>query len=724
MAGVRKALIVATDQYSDPKLTRLNAPAEDARALAEVLRDPDVGAYEVETILNKTRQEVEIAIARFFQAGARDDTLLVHFSCHGVKDLSGELYFATTDTRLDLLKVTGVASSVVKDAMEESRASLILCLVDCCYSGAFTKSTKAAATVDLTERLGGRGRAVITASTSLQLALDGQEEPSLFTHAVLEGLQSGEADRDLDGLVTLDEFYNYIHEKVTERNPDQTPVKSFDVQGEVYVARRGGPITTPAPLPRDLVDALASGDYWERVGVVSRLTDLLNAGHPGRALGARQALENLRDNDDSMKVRKEAADALEEAGPLVHTRVDIPVYTETPNEAVGTRSAPGPADVVKPVEIEPGTGAVGLVDPPRATDRVSTEAGTTAAGSGEATGGGGSSAQPAREDDPGRRFPRSRLPAAAALAVLLLIVGVWTVVKLAGDDGSEDNASPPRPPDVLAASELLVVLTNDVGTRQLVALDVNTPDKAPRKITLDQVYLPTISNDRKRLFYLFKDGEPHRVQVDGLQDESTLLKLAGRSECPRSNRPSESPDGRVALVCKDAFQNILGLFVADRDGTNLIHVVQDSTPLQGPTWKGEDEIVYVSAWNGPDEPRVLMSVAAEAGAVPEPIDGVASGWLADPDWAEPGVLFVRSTAKDKPGDVYLFNNQDSVDRLTTDARAQSPAWSPDGRYFAYLAPARQGSSHLSIWVQEATPGATAREIPVKGTPGPVAWGAR
>ena len=135
---------------------------------------------------------------------------------------------------------------MVKEAIDESRASLILCLVDCCYSGAFTKSTKAAATLDLTERLGGQGRAVITASTSLQLALDGKEEPSLFTRAVVEGLRSGEADRDLDGLVSLDEFYSFVHERVTAENPDQTPLKSFDVQGDVYVARRGGPVTTPA----------------------------------------------------------------------------------------------------------------------------------------------------------------------------------------------------------------------------------------------------------------------------------------------------------------------------------------------------------------------------------------------------------------------------------------------------------------------------------------------
>jgi len=343
MAGVRKALIVATDEYGDPKLTRLNAPAEDARALAEVLEDQAVGAFEVQTVLNQNCHDVEVAIATFFAAGARGDTLLVHFSCHGVKDISGELYFATRDTRLPLLKVTGVSSAMVKDAMESSRASLILCLVDCCYSGAFTKSTKAAATVDLTERLGGYGRAVITASTSLQLALDGEEEPSLFTHAVVEGLRSGDADRDLDGLVSLDEFYSYVHDRVTAQNPDQTPVKSFDVRGDVYVARRGGPITTPAPLPRELVETLATGEDWQRRGAVSKLADYASGDHPGRALAARLQLERVRDNDDSLKVRAAATSALEAAGET-ELMPEIPEYVDGGAEPPGDRSVEDDGD--------------------------------------------------------------------------------------------------------------------------------------------------------------------------------------------------------------------------------------------------------------------------------------------------------------------------------------------------------------------------------------------
>jgi uncharacterized caspase-like protein len=36
----------------------------------------------------------------------------------------------------------------------------------------------------------------------------------LFTGALVEGITSGEADRDQDGQVGLDELYDYIHAKV------------------------------------------------------------------------------------------------------------------------------------------------------------------------------------------------------------------------------------------------------------------------------------------------------------------------------------------------------------------------------------------------------------------------------------------------------------------------------------------------------------------------------
>jgi len=101
MDGNRSALIVASDSYTDPGLQRLRAPASDAQALAGVLRDPDIGGFEVRTLLNEPAHEVTLAVEEFFADRRPDDLLLLHFSCHGVKDEGGELYFAAANTRID-----------------------------------------------------------------------------------------------------------------------------------------------------------------------------------------------------------------------------------------------------------------------------------------------------------------------------------------------------------------------------------------------------------------------------------------------------------------------------------------------------------------------------------------------------------------------------------------------------------------------------------------------
>ena len=139
MPGTRSALIVATYLHEDPGLTRLRAPARDADELAEVLSDPDVGGFEVVTVVNGLCHEVSRAVAEFFKDRGPDDLLLVHFSCHGLKDDSGELFFAATDTRLDLLEATAVPSSFVSRTMDRSRAGRVVLLLDCCYSGAFAR---------------------------------------------------------------------------------------------------------------------------------------------------------------------------------------------------------------------------------------------------------------------------------------------------------------------------------------------------------------------------------------------------------------------------------------------------------------------------------------------------------------------------------------------------------------------------------------------------------
>jgi hypothetical protein len=317
--GVRSALIVASDGYTDPGLGRLRAPASDARALERVLRDPEIGGFEVRTLLNEPAHEVNLAVEEFFADRRPDDLLMVHFSCHGVKDESGELYFAMANTLLRRLGATAVAAEFVNRRMSRSRSRRVVLLLDCCYAGAFERgmTARAGEGVGIESQFGGRGRAVITASSAMEYAFEGDEladtnelAPSVFTSALVEGLATGDADRDQDGLVALDELYDYIYDKVRTATPNQTPGKwTFGVQGELVIARRARPVTTPAQLPPELQEAIDSPLAAVRGAAVQELARVLHGRHAGQALAARLALERLTD-DDSRTVAAAATAAL------------------------------------------------------------------------------------------------------------------------------------------------------------------------------------------------------------------------------------------------------------------------------------------------------------------------------------------------------------------------------------------------------------------------------
>jgi hypothetical protein len=359
--GTRSALIVASDDYTDPGLRRLRAPTSDAQALAGVLRDPGIGGFQVRTVLNQPAHEVNLAVEEFFADRRPDDLLLLHFSCHGVKDEGGELYFASTNTRLRRLGATAVAADFVNRRMNRSRSRRVVLLLDCCYAGAFERgmTARAGTEVGIETQFGGRGRAVITASSAMEYAFEGDQladtrelSPSVFTSALVEGLETGEADRDQDGMVALDELYDYVYDQVRAATPNQTPCKwTYGVQGELYIARRARPVTTPAPLPPELAQAIDSPLAAVRAGVVQELTRLVPSGHAGLALAARLALERLTE-DDSRMVSAAAAALGAQAQPGASPQ-PAPPQPAPPQAAPREPSPPQPPAALAPLAPAP-----------------------------------------------------------------------------------------------------------------------------------------------------------------------------------------------------------------------------------------------------------------------------------------------------------------------------------------------------------------------------------
>ncbi|KUN86369.1 caspase family protein [Streptomyces griseoruber] len=353
MTTTRHALIIANDRYDDQGLGQLRAPAQDAVSLAEVLGDPEVGDFDVEVLRNERVDAIRRGIERFFSEGGREDTLMLHFSCHGLKSESGSLYFAARDTEPRLLEATAVSAQFVRHCMFRTRARRTVLFLDCCYGGAFSRgasSVRAAGDVHVLESFageklgGGRGWAVITASNSMEYAFEGSQltrtaapRPSVFTHAVVEGLTTGDADLDADGEVSLDELYEYVFDHVRQQSPHQTPGRTVDMQGDMYLAHSRRRRIVAKPVPPALRKAMEAANFYTRLGAVAELRAWMESTDLAKALGACDALEEIVQNDIrvvSDEARKALADAELRPDPVRMDFGRVPQDSETPHRPV------------------------------------------------------------------------------------------------------------------------------------------------------------------------------------------------------------------------------------------------------------------------------------------------------------------------------------------------------------------------------------------------------
>jgi hypothetical protein len=327
LTGDRFALVVAVEEYDDPTLRRLSAPMADAEALAGVLGDSRLGGFAVDIVRNERAASITERIEDFLSDRSAGDTAVLHFSCHGLKDDSGELYLAARNTVPTRLASTAVDAALVDRLMRRSRAKSIVLLLDCCYGGAFERGTIARAGGSAAvgehfhqEALGaGRGRAVITASTAMEYAFEGSDlatggdiEPSMFTGALVEGIRTGDADRDGDGDIALGELYEWVYDAVRARSPRQTPCKwEYGIHGELVIARAPARRVRPGPLSPAVAELTAHPHAAVRRSAVTELAGMASSTDLPAAAAARRALQTLSE-DDSRSVAAAAAEALNE----------------------------------------------------------------------------------------------------------------------------------------------------------------------------------------------------------------------------------------------------------------------------------------------------------------------------------------------------------------------------------------------------------------------------
>ncbi len=230
------ALLIGVSEY-ESGLTPLPGAVRDAEAMWRVLIHPEIGGFaeaDVTLLKNPLRQEMEEAIDRLFRDRKKEDLLLLYFSGHGIRDEKGKFYLASRATRKEngrLIKPSAVAATMLHESFGESGSKRQVVILDCCFSGAiaYGMMVKDDGHVQLKEQLGGKGRAILTSSTSTEYSFgsDGtiseNSELSIYTRYLVEGIEKGAADADNDGWISVDELHEYAAVRVKEAKPDMTP---------------------------------------------------------------------------------------------------------------------------------------------------------------------------------------------------------------------------------------------------------------------------------------------------------------------------------------------------------------------------------------------------------------------------------------------------------------------------------------------------------------------
>ncbi|MBD1917706.1 MULTISPECIES: caspase family protein [Cyanophyceae] len=239
------ALLIGISTYSSG-LPLLPAAVRDVQALQSVLEHPDMGNFDqVQTILDQDVQAIRRSIEDHFLQCGRDDLALLFFSGHGIKDDFGRLYLAAKETSKDkhgnLIRSTSVETSFIQETMARSRSRHKVVILDCCFSGAFGEGflAKDDGLIDIENQLGGEGVAVLTSSASMQYSFEHEDsETSIYTRYLVEGIETGAADLDGDGLISSQELHNYTARRVTEAAPAMRPKFFVFEEGfRIYLAQ-------------------------------------------------------------------------------------------------------------------------------------------------------------------------------------------------------------------------------------------------------------------------------------------------------------------------------------------------------------------------------------------------------------------------------------------------------------------------------------------------------
>lgn len=182
----RYALLIGVDEYpADPGIKALSFAEKDAADLHNILEDQE--DYGAKVLLGReaTRRWILTEFYRLARIVKPEDTFLLYFAGHGVRDSNGQTYWLTPYADLDLLEEQGIRLSHLMDYVRDIKAKNKVVLLDHCFSGDIAKTILAA---DGSRSSGGPDdQSMVTSSSRVRAARLIAEDSQLLESQIGEG---------------------------------------------------------------------------------------------------------------------------------------------------------------------------------------------------------------------------------------------------------------------------------------------------------------------------------------------------------------------------------------------------------------------------------------------------------------------------------------------------------------------------------------------------------
>jgi len=262
----RWAVVIGVGGYDNPDIPRLKYSVRDAEAVHQALlgagfRKEHIVLLTDATERKPTLKNIKWALGTFLARSARkDDIVIIYFAGHGAPEVDPRglerdglaKYLIPSDAEPDDLYSSALPMDELQTIFGRVESERVIAFLDACYSGGAggrsfaSRKTRAGHVDDLfLERLTrSKGRAIVTASRPAEVSVELPElGHGIFTYYLVQGLK-GAGDLNRDGIVSLQELYEYLEQQVTRKaraaGGNQHPVMKGELEGVLPLVKVGG----------------------------------------------------------------------------------------------------------------------------------------------------------------------------------------------------------------------------------------------------------------------------------------------------------------------------------------------------------------------------------------------------------------------------------------------------------------------------------------------------